>query len=131
MSGDDSSPGSAAPGAVTQPGLGLSSFQSSKLQFAEQAADIQTAAGNPPGAIIRQAYEQAKAASASANNSPQSAWQAGNSEDIDTQPPHIMDDHPTQLSQADVFAMMQVAHAKAEAGRVCEAELRQRLSVQE
>ena len=65
-------PGSAAPGIVTQPGLGLSGFQSGELQFAEQAAELQAAAGNPPGAVTRQVVEQARA-SASANNSPQPA----------------------------------------------------------
>ena len=41
-----------------------------------------------------------------------------------------MDDHPTQPSQADVFAAMQAAHAVAEAGRIREAGLRDELAAE-
>ena len=70
---------------MMQPSLGLHGYQSSELQFAEQAQQVQADAGNPPGAVTHQAPEQARA-SASAMNSAQPVRQAGNTEDVDTQP---------------------------------------------
>ena len=98
-------------------GLGLHGFQSGELQFAEEAQQVQTGAGDPPGAVTRQAPEQARAASASANNSPQPAKQA----DADTQPPQIMTD------QSAFLASLQAAHAIVEAGRVETAKVREEL----
>ena len=114
--------GSAAPGSATQPGLGLSGYQSGELQFAEEAQQVQTEAGNPPGTVTRPVLEQARAASASASSSPQPAWQAGNTEDADTQPPHIMGD------QSAFLASLQSAHDAAEAHRVEAAKLRDQLA---
>ena len=113
---------------MTQPGLGLHGFQSGELQFAEEAQQVQTEAGNPPGAVTRQALEQARAASASANNSPQPARQAGNTEDVDTSPPRIMGDQPDP-TQTAFLASLQVAHDAAEAQRVEAAKLRDQLAV--
>ena len=109
-------PGSTAPGLVTQRGLGLHGFQSGELQFAEQAQQVQADAGNLPGTVTHQALEQARA-SASANNSPQPARQAGNTEDTDIQPPRIMGDQPDS-TQSAFLASLQAAHDIAEAQRV-------------
>ena len=45
LHGDDSSSGPANPDLVTQPGLGLHSYQSSELQFAEQVQQVQVPMG--------------------------------------------------------------------------------------
>ena len=89
MSGDDSLPGSDAPGSVQQPGLGLVGLQSGELQLIEEGQQRQAEAGDPSGPLTRQYLEQAQA-SASANNSPQPR-QAVESEDADTQPPQMSD----------------------------------------
>ena len=102
---------------MTQPGLGLSGYQSGELQFAEEAQQVQTEAGNPPGAVTHQALEQARAATASANNSPQPAQQAGNTGDVDTQPSHIMGDQPDP-TQSAFLASLQAVHDIAEAQRL-------------
>ena len=89
MSGDDSLPGSDAPGSVQQPGLGLVGLQSGELQLLEEGQQRQAEAGDPSGPLTRQALDQARA-SASANNSPQPR-PAVESEDVDTQPPQMSD----------------------------------------
>ena len=111
---------------MTQPGLGLHGYQSGELQFAEQAQQVQADTSNPPGAVTHQALEQARA-SASANNSPQPARQADNTEDVDTQPPRIMGDQPDP-TQSAFLASLQAAHDSAEAQRVEAAKLRDRLA---
>ena len=110
MSGDDSLPGSAAPGSVQQPGLGLVGLQSGELQLIEEGQQRQAEAGDPSGPLTRQALDQARA-SASANNSPQPAKPAADeSEDVETQPP--------QMSDLSAFhAGLQAAHDAAEAQR--------------
>ena len=108
---------------MTQPGLGLSGYQSGELQFAEDAQQVQKETGNQDRAVTRQALEQARAATASANNSPQPARQAGNTEDVETQPPQM-----TDLSA--FHASMQAAHDAAEAQRVEAAKLREELAAE-
>ena len=66
MSGDDSLPGSDAPGSVQQPGLGLVGLQSGELQLLEEGQQQQAEAGDPPGPLTHQALNQAQA-SASAS----------------------------------------------------------------
>ena len=121
MSGDDSLPGSDAPGSVQQPGLGLVGLQSGELQLIEEGQQRQAEAGDPSGPLTRQALDQARA-SASANNSPQPR-QAAESEDVDTQPPRIMGDQPDP-TQSAFLASLQAAHDAAEAQRVEAAKFR-------
>ena len=111
---------------MTQPGLGLPSYQSGEMQFAKEAQQVQTEAGNPPGAITHQYLEQARAASSSATNSPQPARQADDTADVDTQPPGTMDNEsqPTQPSPSKFFASLRAAHAAAEAERAKSAKPR-------
>ena len=117
---------------MTQPpcGSGLPNLQEGELRLVGEGNQLRAEARDPDGPLLRSNVEQARA-SASANNSPEPAQRAGGTEDAETQPPHIMGDQPTQPSQADIFAAMQAAHAVAEAGRVREAELREKLSAQE
>ena len=77
-------------------------------------------AGDPTGPLLHP-HDQASA-SASANNSPQPARpQAGESEDVDIQPP--------QMSDLSAFhASLQAAHDAAEAQRVEAAKLREELA---
>ena len=110
MSGDDSLPGSAVPGSVQQPSLGLVSLQSGELQLLKEGQQQQAGAGDPPGPLTHQALNQA-GASALANNSPQPARQAGDTEDVDIQPPQM-----TNLSA--FHTSLQAAHGAAEAQRV-------------
>ena len=119
MSGDESSPGSVNPGSVQQPGLGLHGQQEGELLLQEEGRQRQAAAGDPPGPLTRLTVNQARA-SASANNSPEPK-PAGESEDVETQPP--------QMSDIDALhASLQAAHDAAEAGRVREAKLRDELA---
>ena len=128
LHGDDSSSGPANPDLVTQPGLGLHSYQSSELQFAEQVQQVQVQASNLPGTVTCQYLRQARA-SASANNSPQPALQAGDTvtEDADTQPPRIMGDQPDPTQSAFITSL-QAVHDITEAQRVEAAKLHDQLA---
>ena len=118
MPGDESLPGSDDSGSVNL-GLGLHNLQEGESQIIEEGQQRQAEAGDPSGPLTRQALDQARA-SASANNSP-APKPAGESEDIETQPP--------QMSDINAFhASLQAAHDAAEAGRVREAKLRDELA---
>ena len=124
MSGDDSLPGSNGSGSVNL-GLGLHNLQEGEQQLIADGQQRRQEAGDPPGPLLRP--RDPASASASANNSPEPAPRpAGEPEDVDTQPPPTMDDHPTQPSPADVFAAMQAAHTAAEAEREKNAKLLER-----
>ena len=111
-------PGSVNPGSVRQSDPVLRNQQEGESLLQEEGRRRQAAAGNPDH-LLRSNVTQA-AASASANNSPfRSARNspeprpAGESEDVDTQPP--------QMSTSDITAFtasLQVAHDAAEAQRV-------------
>ena len=133
MSGDDSVPGSAVPGSVLQPprSRGLPRQEEGEQRIIEETIQRRAEAGDPDH-FTRFALNQARA-SASANNSPEPAWQAGDSEDVDTQPPRIMGNQsqPTQPSESEFFASLRAAHAAAEAEGAESAKLCDRLSAQE
>ena len=116
MSGDESVPGSVNPGSVRQSDPVLRNQQEGESLLQEEGRRRQAEAGDPAH-LLRSIVTQA-AASASANNSPfRSARNspeprpAGESEDVETQPP--------QMSDINAFhASMQAAHEAAEVRRV-------------
>ena len=118
MSGDESVPGSVNPGSVRQSDPVLRNQQEGESLLQEEGRRRQAEAGDPAH-LLRSIVTQA-AASASANNSP-APKPAGESEDVETQPP--------QMSDINAFhASLQAAHDAAEAGRVREAKLRDELA---
>ena len=134
MPGDDSEPGSAVPSSVTLPprSSGLPRQEEGEQRIIDEGHQRRAEAGDPAGPLLRSYVDQARA-SASANNSPEPAWQAGDSEDVDTQPPRIMGNQsqPTQPSESEFFASLRAAHAAAEAEGAESAKLCDRLSAQE
>ena len=100
-------PGSDGSGSVNL-GLGLHNLQEGEQQLIADGQQRRAEAGDPPGPLLRP--RDPAGASASANNSPQPArTQAGESEDVETQPP--------QMSDLSAFhASLQAAHDAAEAG---------------
>ena len=123
-------PGSVNPGSVRQSDPVLRNQQEGESLLQEEGRRRQAEAGDPDH-LLRSNVTQA-AASASANNSPfRSARNspeprpAGESEDVETQPP--------QMSTPDLTAFtasLQVAHNAAEAQRVETAKLREELAAE-
>ena len=109
MPGDESLPGSEGSGSVNL-GLGLHNLQEGEQQLIADGQQRRAEAGDPPGPLLRPCDQAG--ASASANNSPQPVRaQAGESEDMDIQPPQM-----TNLSA--FHTSLQAAHGAAEAQRV-------------
>ena len=119
MPGDESLPGSEGSGSVNL-GLGLHNLKEGEQQLIADGQQRRQEAGDPPGPLLRP--RNPASASASANTSPQPAPRpAGESEDVETQPP--------QMSDITAFtASLQVAHDAAEAQRVEAAKLREELA---
>ena len=125
MSGDESGPGSVNPGSVQQPERALQGQQEGELLLQEEGRQARVEAGDLQGRLLCSVHSstvtQAQA-SASANNSPEPK-PAGESEDVETQPP--------QMSDIDALhALLQAAHDAVEAGRIREAKLRDDTPVQ-
>ena len=87
MPGDESLPGSDDSGSVNL-GLGLHNLQEGESQIIAEGQQRRAEAGNPPGPLLR--HRDQAGASASANNSPEPR-PAGESEDVETQPPQMSD----------------------------------------